>query len=68
MWLYYLKDVNHTILKKLALQIFGVLVQILLNVNLSLNQTPGILALYKTNLHDSTDSGNFCGRGYLPLI
>ena len=27
-----------------------------------------ILALCKTNLDDSTDSGNFSVRGYLPLI
>ena len=29
---------------------------------------PDILALCKTNLDDSTDSGNFSVRGYLPLI
>ena len=28
----------------------------------------GILVLYKTNLNDSIDSGNFSVRGYLPLI
>ena len=27
-----------------------------------------IFALYETNLDDSTDSGNFPVRGYLPLI
>ena len=27
-----------------------------------------ILALCETNLDDSIDSGNFCVRGYLPLI
>ena len=30
--------------------------------------SPGILALYKTNLDDSIDSGNFSKRGYLTLI
>ena len=29
---------------------------------------PAILALYETNLDDSIDSGNFSGRGYLPLM
>ena len=29
---------------------------------------PEILALCETNLDDSNDSGNFPGRGYLPLI
>ena len=29
---------------------------------------PDILTLYKTNLDDSTNSGNFSVRGYLPLI
>ena len=37
-------------------------------MNLSLNQTPDILALYETNLDDSIDSGNFSVRGYLSLI
>ena len=37
-------------------------------MNLSLNQSPDILALCETNLNDSTDSGNFSVRGYLPLI
>ena len=45
-----------------ALQIFEAFIRILLNVNLSLNQT------FKTNLADSIDSGNFSIRGYLPLI
>ena len=27
-----------------------------------------ILALFETNLDESTDSGSFCVRGYLPLI
>ena len=30
--------------------------------------SPDILALCETNLHDSIDSGNFCVRGYFPLI
>ena len=29
---------------------------------------PDILALCETNLDDSVDYGNFCVRGYLPLI
>ena len=30
--------------------------------------SPDILAVCETNLDDSTDSGNFSVRGYLPLI
>ena len=33
-----------------------------------LSNSPDILVLYETNLDDSTDSGNFSVRGYLPLI
>ena len=32
------------------------------------SNSPDILALCKTNLDDSVDSGNFSVRGYLPLI
>ena len=32
------------------------------------SNSPDILALCKTNLDDSIDSGNFSVRGYLPLI
>ena len=32
------------------------------------SNSPDILALCETNLDDSIDSGNFSGRGYLPLI
>ena len=32
------------------------------------SSSPDILALCETNLDDSTDSGNFSVRGYLPLI
>ena len=32
------------------------------------SNSPGILALYETNLDDSIESGNFSVRGYLPLI
>ena len=32
------------------------------------SNSPDILALYKTNLDDSIDSGNFSVRDYLPLI
>ena len=32
------------------------------------SNSPDILALYKTNLDDSIDSGNFSVKGYLPLI
>ena len=32
------------------------------------SDSPDILALCKTNLDDSVDSGNFSVRGYLPLI
>ena len=53
----------------LTLQMFEVFVRILLNVNLSLNQTsPDILALFETNLDDSIDSGSFSLTVYLSLI
>ena len=32
------------------------------------SNSPDILSLCETNLDDSTDSGNFSERGYLPLI
>ena len=32
------------------------------------SNSPDIIALCETNLNDSTDSGNFSVRGYLPLI
>ena len=32
------------------------------------SNSPDILALFESNLDDSTDSGNFSVRGYLPLI
>ena len=32
------------------------------------SNSPNILDLFETNLDDSIDSGNFCVRGYLPLI
>ena len=32
------------------------------------SNSPDILALCETNLHDSIDSGIFSARGYLPLI
>ena len=32
------------------------------------SSSPDILAICETNLDDSIDSGNFCVRGYLPLI
>ena len=32
------------------------------------SNSPDIFALHETNLDDSIDSGNFSGRGYLPLI
>ena len=38
-------------------------------MNLSSNlNVPDILALYEVNFDDSTDSGNFSVRSYLPLI
>ena len=36
-------------------------------MNLSLN-SPDIFALCETNLYDSTDSGSFSVRSYLPII
>ena len=60
------KGVNQTALRKqITLQIFEVFVQILLNVNLSLNQT---LLTFLHQLNDFIDSGNFSVMGYLPLI
>ena len=60
------KDVNQTALRKqITVQIFDVFVQILLNVNLSLNQT---LLTFLHQLNDFIDSGNFSVMGYLPLI
>ena len=60
------KDVNQTALRKqITLQIFEVFVQILLNVNLSLNQT---LLTFLHQLNDFIDSGNFSVMGFLPLI
>ena len=47
----------------LALQVLEAFVQILLIVNLSLNQTPGVLALSETKLDGSIDSANFFLRG-----
>ena len=32
------------------------------------SNSPDILALCKTNVDDSVDSGNFSVRGYLPLV
>ena len=32
------------------------------------SSSPDSLALRVTSLDDSTDSGNFCVRGYLPLV
>ena len=32
------------------------------------SNSPDILALFETNLDASIDSGNFCVKGYLPLI
>ena len=42
-------------------------VSILMNVNLSSNQTLLTFVLCQTNLDDSIDSGNFSERGYHPL-
>ena len=54
-------------LHNLVLRIFEAFVQTLLIVNLSLN-SPDIFALCETNLYDSTDSGSFPVRSYLPII
>ena len=32
------------------------------------SNSPNILALFETNLDGAIDSGNFCVRGYLPLM
>ena len=50
------------------MQIIEAFLRILLIANLSLNQTLLTFLLCETNLDDSTDSGNFSVRGYLPLI
>ena len=47
---------------------FKAFVRILLIANRSLNQTLLTFLLCEINLYDSTDSGNFSVRGYLPLI
>ena len=39
-----------------------------MDANLFLNQTPDVLALCKTTLDYSIDSGNFSVKGCLPLI
>ena len=60
---------NHTTLKNLTLQIFEAFVPVLLNVNLSLNQTLLLtFMLYVKILDDSINSGTSSVRGYLPLI
>ena len=59
---------NHTTLHNLALQILEAFIWILLNVNLSLNQTLLTFVSCQTNLDDSISSGNFSVTGYLPLI
>ena len=72
-WLYYQKDVNlitlnHTQQSK-TLHIFYAFIQILLNVNLSVeSNSSDILTLRETNLDDSIDSDNFSVTCYLPLI
>ena len=40
----------------------------MLIANLSLNQTILTFLMCETNLDDSIDFDNSCGRGYLPLI
>ena len=60
-------------LLNLALPIFEVFIQILLNGNLSLNQTlltflRHYITLCETNLDDTTDSGNFSVKDYLSII
>ena len=60
---------NHTTLKNLALQICEAFVPVLLNVNLSSNQTLLLtFMLYVKILDDSINSGTSSVRGYLPLI
>ena len=61
-------NLNHLILRNLALQIFEVLIQILLNVNLFLSK----LSWHSFSVWDKLEwlnwFGNFSVRGYFPLI
>ena len=58
---------SHNSLKLSFTNICG-LHSILLNLNLSHNQSHLTFWLFEKNLDDSTDSGNFSVKGYLPLI
>ena len=61
-------SLNHLILRNVALQIFEVLIQILLNVNLFLSK----FSWHSCSMWDKLEwlnwFGNFSVRGYLPLI
>ena len=72
-WPYYQMQVNKITLNhitpwNLAFWIFEVFFWILLDVNLSLNQTLLTSCSIETNLDDSVDSRNFSVSSYLPLI
>ena len=62
------ETLNSLYSQNLALPIFKVLVQILLNVNLSLNQTLWYSFPYVRQTFDSNNSGNFSITGYILSI
>ena len=54
---------------KLSFTNFEAFIRMIVDCEFFLESNPtDILALCETNLDDSTDSGNFSVRGYLPLI
>ena len=73
LWTYSQKHVNQIILNRKTLKlsfmnIWGLHSNFIDCKSLLESNSPDILALCETNLDDSTDSGNFSVRGYLPLI
>ena len=70
---YYQKHVNqiisnHTTLKLTFTNVRGLCSNFVYSESFLESNSPGILVLCETNQDDSTDSGNFSVRGYLPLI
>ena len=73
LWPYYQKHVNQTILNSVTLKlcftnIWGFCSNFVDYESCPELNSPGILGQCETNLDDSTDSGSFSVRGYLPLI
>ena len=72
LWPYYQKHVNqiilnHTTLKLSFTNIWGLCSNFVDCESFIESNSPDILALCETNLHDSIDSGNFSVRDYPPL-